>query len=377
MKNQITDPPPKPPTLVNLFGEPGSPKPPKAKPNDGHNAPLGLTAEEYTSLIDASHLMHDQDAAQNLLLVAREMILCNLPLKPLRDSGGKPIAHHVRTAKTSTGTLKLILTGADPDTLLPFGTDRAVLAWLQTKAKQQNSPIIAWSYAKEYFDMFSLTHSGTNYKRFKESWKRISNCSFSIIIETSIDRTTESLPVIKRGHIPTIKNKSIEAQIPNLLEGDIVEISKGLIETYTPNIQEKYFVQLSDDIFDLIKQAVVPLRLEIMRHFYNEPKGWDFAQFICYRSFLCEYARVAGRKSTAYISWKDLEEMMGSTDKNPLQLRATLRKILTKLKFIWPECQATLKRGGILEVKPPLNSVHPVKGSILGTLNIQPQEIIL
>lgn len=65
--------------------------------------------------------------------------------------------------------------------------------------------------------------------------------------------------------------------------------------------------------------------------------------------------------STAYISWNDLKDMFGTTDQNPRQLRTSYRKILDKLKVIWPECQVNLLRGGVLEVKPPMDSLHPVR----------------
>ena len=99
----------------------------------------------------------------------------------------------------------------------------------------------------------------------------------------------------------------------------------------------------------------------VLRHFQNEPKAWDFVALICYQSWLCERSKKGGYNSVEQIAWKDLAEQLGTTDKDAPRLRNTLRKILLKLKQIWPECQAELERGGVLVVKPPINAIHPVK----------------
>lgn len=304
---------------------------------------MGLSSLEYQALAKTGELIHTEGEDQELLVAAQALILCGLPYKPLLDESGRPMTHYKRTARTARGTVSLIVAAADPDIPLPYGKDRAVLAWLQTKAKRQGNPTVTWKSASEFFELFDLDKGGRTYAQFHETWRRLGNAVFTIEIETETRTKGRLIPLLEEWDLPTGKDRKKEAS--------------G--QPHLPGLQ--YFVTLSPTLWKHLQESAVPLRLEVMRHFQDEPKAWDFVALICYRSWLCERSLSGGFNPVARISWKDLAEQLGTVDKDAYRLRNTLRTILAKLKKIWPECQAELERGGLLCIKPPINAIHPVK----------------
>jgi hypothetical protein len=311
-----------------------------------HNpgAVLGLTEDDYNGLIKAGELIHDNETKQELLLIAQALVLCGLPYLPERDeTTGKPITHYQRSGNTAMGSVTVTIAATNPSIELPYGKDRVVLAWLQTKAKQQKSPTIHWKSAGEFFRAFGLSSSGANYKQFRETWKRLTNAVIRIDIDTDKDNSGQLMPLFNDWYLPTLKDQKTESKGLQTLNG------------------LGYSVTLADALFRHLCKHSVPLRLEIMRLFQNEPKAWDFVAFICYWSWRSENAKSRGRNHVVEISWQDLYKQLGSSDSDERRLRSTLRNVIDKLKTVWPECQATLLRGGKLEVRPPVNAIHPVR----------------
>lgn len=304
---------------------------------------LGLSASEYQDMTKTAELIHAEGEDQELLVAAQALILCGLPYKPLLDESGRPMTHYKRTARTAKGTVSLIVAAADPDIPLPYGKDRAVLAWLQTKAKRQNNPTVTWNSASEFFKLFDLDEGGRQHTAFKDTWRRLGNAVFTIEVETDTRTKGRLIPLLEEWDLPTTKDRRKEAS--------------G--QAHLPGFH--YFVTLSPTLWKHLQESSVPMRLEVMRHFLNEPKAWDFVALICYRSWLCERSKNGGYPAIARISWKDLMEALGTVDKDERRLRTSLRQILLKLKKIWPECQTELERGGTLVIKPPINAIHPVK----------------
>lgn len=304
---------------------------------------LGLSSEEYRAMGKTGELIHREGEEQELLVAAQALILCGLPFKPLVDDSGRPVTHYKRTARTPRGTVSLIVAAADPDIPLPYGKDRAVLAWLQTKAKRQGNPKVEWTSAREFFDLFGLSDAGPVYKQFRDTWRRLGNVVFTIEISNDGGSKGRLIPLLEEWDLPSTKDLRAEAAGQARL----------------PGLQKS--VTLSPTLWKHLQASAIPLRMEVMRHFQNEPKAWDFVALICYQSWLCERSKKGGYNSVERIAWKDLAEQLGTMDKDESRLRNTLRKILSKLKQIWPECQAELERGGVLVVKPPINAIHPVK----------------
>lgn len=320
---------------------------------------MGLSKEEHDRLLETGQLIHDMDKDQELLLIARTLLLCGLPYRMLKDKDGKPIMHYRRVVKLPSGYVALTVAGVNPEIPLPFGSDRAVLAWLQTKARKTKNPIITWSSATDFFEAFQLGNSGPVYRQFRESWRRLSNAVFSIetLAHPDAETTSHMIPLFETSVIPAMRDSKKE---PNSFTEALLAVSRVEASTST-NRKVPYHVELSPTLFKHLLENAVPLRLEVMRHFHDEPKGWDIVALICWRSWVCENDRRRHRNYIARIPWVDLVNQLGSVDKNHKQLRTSIRHVITKLKTVWPECQVELEHGGTLVVAPPFNSIHPVR----------------
>lgn len=269
---------------------------------------------------------------QELLITAQGLILCGLPYKP--QAGG----YYQRQARTAHGLVRLTVSALDPDTPLPFGKDRVTLAWLTTKAVQTASPVVEWDSASEFFEVFGLKRDGRTYRAFWESWKRLAKTAFVLeVIQTGHD-SGRVAPILERWDLPTLRDHRNEATGLVLLSG------------------MKYGVQLGKTLWEHLKAHPVPLPLPVMREFQDEPKAWDFAAFVTWRSYLCQHTNGVAR-----IAWRDLVQQLGSQDRDHKQLRKSLKDILRRLRVAWPEVRTVFLRGGTLEVRPPVSGVLPVK----------------
>lgn len=303
---------------------------------DAPGSLLGVSTREYQKLQSAYSAIHGQD--QELLVVAQALMLCGLPYRPTKET------HHVREARTSKGRVRLVVTATDPDTPLPYGKDRVVLAWVTTKALRDNNPVVSWESSSEFFDLMGLNKDGRTYRAFWESWRRLSQATFKIQIIQNGRDSGRHAPIFERWDLPTLGDERKEAT--------------GLVRLPGMN----YSVELGTAMWEHLRENPVPLRLEIMQAFQDEPKAWDFVSFVCWRSWLCERAKSEGiGNPVARIPFAELLQQLGSVDKDHKRLRKTLKDILDRLGTMWPEMQARFIRAGVLEVGPPIGGVHPVK----------------
>ncbi|MGC8724945.1 MAG: hypothetical protein ACP5VF_13915, partial [Acidobacteriota bacterium] len=189
------------------------------------------------------------DEKQDLLITAQALILCGLPYKPLAG------AHYQRQAQTAQGLVRLTVSALDPETPLPFGKDRVTLAWLTTKAMQKSEPVVEWESASEFFDLFHLDKGGKGYRLFWESWKRLAKAAF--VLETIHDGHDSGrvAPILESWDLPTL--------------GDRRQEEKGLV--LFPGM--RYGVKLGQTLWEHLKAHPVPLPLEVMREFQDEPKA--------------------------------------------------------------------------------------------------------
>jgi hypothetical protein len=269
----------------------------------------------------------------DLLITAQALILCGLPYKPVDGREYK------RQAQTAQGLVRLTVSALDSETPLPFGKDRVTLAWLTTKAMQTGQPVVEWESASEFFDLFHLDKGGKGYRLFWESWKRLAKAAFVIETITKGHDSGRVAPILEQWDLPTLHA--------------LREEEKGLV--LLPGM--RYGVELGRTLWTHLKAHPVPLPLEVMREFQDEPMAWDFAAYLSWRSYLCKHS-----DSVARIPWRDLIQQLGSQDTNPRRLRASLKTILGRLHLVWPEVRAAFLPSGVLEIRPPLRGMFPESG---------------
>jgi hypothetical protein len=269
---------------------------------------------------------------KELLILAQGLILCGLPYRSVKGT------HYIREAKTAQGVVRLTLVRMHQDIELPYGKDRVMLGWITTRAMQTGKPTVSWESASEYLDTFGLAKGGYEYRAMRQSWRRLASASFSLEIIRAGQDAGRNMPILDEWNLPSMKDRAAEAD-------------RGLVMLPGMN----YYIRLGATLWAHLLEHPLPLLLSIMREFQDEPKAWDFAAFLCWRSYLCQEG-----SSIARIPWRELVMQLGSQDSNQRRLRDTLKGIIKRLKFLWPECQAHFLRSSVLEIHPPINGVLPV-----------------
>lgn len=269
---------------------------------------------------------------EEVLFIARAVVLCGLPYRRTKNR------ELVKTARLGNGdritvTFKASKEGVD----LPFGKDRALLAWITTCAKKQGGRRVQFDTTAEFIRAFGLADSGTHYKAFRESLDRLKG--FSCYIEVADGSKEGSLheSVIKKAVIPTRKDARKE------LAGEVRLLSESS--------GGDYYLELDESFYQELVEHSVPLPLDLMRRYGNNPVAWDFIQFVSYRS--------AAAKTTSRIPLEPFFAMLGSVDSNPWRLRSSLETVLKELREIWPEVNARFEGKAsktVFLIGPPENN---------------------
>ncbi len=268
-----------------------------------------------------------------LLLQAKGLLLCTLPLQ---RTAATRLQRRARIGRRDE--LRVTFTAVDPRIPLPFGADRALLAWIQTRAFRDGT--IVFDNLNDFLRCFGLNASGANYARFRQRLERIANLTIQVRFSGSeIDVT--NAPPIERAVFPDTPGPRRQLHVPNSESGE---------QTLHPG---RYGLQLSPGFHRYLRQSPIPLPLALLRRFHNQPLAWDLASFTLWR---CHAAR-----RPSVIPWPSLVDHLGSRDRDRKQLKRSLDRILDQIRCAYPRFPVRLlPRYQGLAVAPWRASCRPI-----------------
>ncbi len=235
-------------------------------------------------------------------------MLCTLPLK--RTSATR-LRRRARIGQRDE--ILVTFTAIDDSIPLPFGADRALLAWIQTRAFRDG--YVLFDSLKDFLASFRLNASGANYARFRERLERIANLAIQVrVTGAALDVT--NAPPIERAVFPDTPAALRELSLP---------ASGGGRRTLRPG---RYGLKLSPAFHRYLRESPVPMPLELMRGFHARPIAWDLSSLAIWR---CHAA-----KRASVIPWRSLIEHLGSHDRDRKQLKRSLGRILDKIRGAYP-----------------------------------------
>ncbi len=243
-----------------------------------------------------------------LLIQAKGLLLCTLPLK--RTTATRL---HRRAKIGQRDEIFVTFAAIDPGIALPFGADRALLAWIQTRAFRDG--YILFDTLNDFFSAFQLNSSGANYARFKTRLQRLANLTIQVRISGS-DIDITNAPPLERAVFP---DTPIDRRQLNITGRDGRE---RVVRT------ARYGLKLSRSFHRYLCQNPIPLPLGLLRRFHDQPMAWDLASLTIWRCY------VASRAS--FIPWHSLVEHLGSHDRDRKQLKRTLSRVLEKIRQTYP-----------------------------------------
>ena len=171
--------------------------PKRIPPGPSAPTPPALT-QKFAQLWEArEELLSPHD----ILIQAKALMLCALPYKRIPEKSFVKRAQVGREASIS------VTFSALGDFDLPFGADRALFAWIQTKAYADG--FVTFETMREFLDTFGLGDDGHNYKLFNQRLNRLKNLSVSIRLETRDEEMQLNTVPIKAAYTP---NSSTEVR---------------------------------------------------------------------------------------------------------------------------------------------------------------------
>jgi hypothetical protein len=278
-----------------------------------------LSGDRANELLD---VREELESSKEILLQAKALVICALPYKKVPDRSV------TRRAALGRGVeLKVTYTTTDDGVPLPFGADRALFAWIQTRAYGDGT--VTFDSLTEFFDAFGIGRGGREYIRFRERLARLQSLALTVSIETMRDESSHKMFPLRKAFTP---RDSLEAR--EILDA---EQSPQLYLVRAQGGPSRYGFQLDPDFHAYLRQNPVPLPLPLMRAFLNRPQAWDFASMLLYRSYI---ARVP-----TPITMAELNRFLGSDDKHSSRLKGRWQAILDEIRVVYPDCPARFLPG--------------------------------
>ncbi len=250
-----------------------------------------------------THLTRSQ-----LLIQGKGLMLCTLPLK--RTAATRL---HRRARVGRKDEIFVTFTAIDSAIPLPFGADRALLAWIQTRAYRDG--YVLFDSLADFFACFQLNSSGANYARFRQRLERIANLAIQVRV-TGSDIDITNAPPIERAVFP---------ETPSPLRELSFADRNGGAQTVRPR---RYGLQLSRSFHRYLRASPIPLPLGLLRRFHDKPLAWDLASLTLWRCYAASRASV--------IPWDSLVEHLGSHDRDRKQLKRSLNRVLDQVRLAYP-----------------------------------------
>lgn len=259
----------------------------------------------------------------DILLQAKAVILCGLPYRKIDE---RVITRRARLGPDTS--ISVTYASVSDDVALPFGADRALLAWIQTKAYPRG--VVSFDSIIEFLRAFDLSDSGFHYDQFQERLERLKALSIRVKVENQSEEAGLHAAPIKRWYTPKSSNE---------LRERVREEMTGQLSLIRPR---KYGFVMDPDFMKYFSANPVAMPLELMRAFHGNCLGWDFAQLIVWR---CTAARQA-----SIFPWDELVSQLGSTDSNHRRLAGKFRQTLFTIRERYPDFPAHVMedRSGVL-----------------------------
>ncbi len=253
-------------------------------------------------------------ARSRVLIQAKGLLLCTLPLRRTAETR---LTRRVRIGKRDE--MAVTFTTIDASIPLPFGADRALLAWIQTRAFRDG--YVVFDDLKDFLATFQLNASGANYARFRERVERIANLAMRVRVTGSAFDILDA-PPIERAIFPDTPGELRDLNFPH---------ADGGVRTLRPR---RYGLQLSPSFHRYLRESPVPMPLELLRGFHARPMAWDLASLAIWRCYAANRASV--------IPWRALIEHLGSRDRDRKQLKRSLNRTLESIRGAYPGFPARL-----------------------------------
>jgi hypothetical protein len=280
---------------------------------------------------DLQRLRSELAQCSDLIIQAKAIALSPLPYRKISE---RQLVREIKVGEKTK--LVVTYTALKAGVPLPYGKDRRLLAWLQTQAKRypDREGFVGAQYLSDFFKVFGLTDGGADYRRFRESLDRVMKLAVSVdlVIEGEGTVVLNSVPV-KAAFLPD-SPKEVKAKI---LDEKVGQLS--LFHEYN-HPEYGFGVKLDADFWGYLRDNPAVMPFALMQAYQDEPKKWDFAQYVFLRCGLA--------KEDSFVPWNVILDLMSSSDSNSRRLKGDLKRHLEDLKQLYPDLPAYFTQAGMV-----------------------------
>jgi len=278
------------------------------------------------------------DDPQSLLLAAKALVFCGFPLQQTNKT--------VITREAHLGAdthLTVFFSTTEPDVPIPFGADRALLAWITTLT--YDTGWVAFRSLTDFFDAFHLKRSGVQYQRFEGRLRRLLSLSLSLILTTREGTSRLNMRPLQRAFTP---RDGIEVR-------RVLAAEDGQQLSLLPSNLQRYGIVLDPEFHRYLRNNPVKLPLPLMRRFHNRPLFWDVAAYLLYRCF--------SSRTYSRVSWKLVRRQLASQDQHDRRLARTINLVSDEIREQYPDFPARVEAGShdliVSPFRPPAEHFRP------------------
>ena len=241
-----------------------------------------------------------------ILHTAKTLALCSLPYEPVSERT------LVRRATMEDGTTVHVKFSAhDPSIELPYGKDRALITWLMTIAREQNSARVEFKSAMEFIKVFGIASNGKKYHEFRHAMERI--CNVTITYGYSSEAMNQDRD---RG-----EKLVYEKNLPHRTDYKAETLGLRIL----PGIRDPFYIEFGPKTFQDLVANPVSVPLHVMKRYQNSPVSWDFLQFVS-----SQVPELADGEQRAF-PLEMIIRFLGTTEQNPRKIRLKIDTILEEL----------------------------------------------
>jgi hypothetical protein len=278
--------------------------------------------------------------SRSLLLAAKALVFCGFPLQP------SPLTSIAREAQLGAGThLTVYFSTTEPGVPIPFGADRALLAWITTLT--YDTGFVTFTSLTDFFEAFQLARSGVQYQRFEQRLQRLLSLSLSVVLKTPTGTIRLNMRPIQKAYTP--RDGSEARQVLAAEQGSTSQLS------LLPSDLKRYGIVLDPAFHEYLRDNPVVLPLTLMRRFHARPLFWDAASYLLYR---CWSARTKSR-----IGWPLVRKQLASVDQHDRRLVQSLNRVAKEIRVHYPAFPAFVEAGThdlvVAPFRPPQEHFRP------------------
>jgi hypothetical protein len=240
--------------------------------------------------------------------------------------------------------LTVYFSTTEPGVPIPFGADRALLAWITTLT--YDTGFVTFTNLTDFFEAFHLARSGVQYQRFEQRLQRLLSLSLTVLLRTPTGTVRLNMRPLQKAYTPRGGSEARK----------LLAAEKGPAQlSLLPTDLKRYGIVLDPAFHEYLRANPVVLPLTLMRRFHSRPLFWDAASYLLYR---CWSARTRSR-----IAWTQVRRQLASVDQHDRRLAQSLNRVAREIRVDYPDFPAHVEPGThdliVAPFRPPEEHFRP------------------